>query len=242
MLADLEVPSAPPARLTALFARAKFSHHDVRPRMKDEAIDALEAVRDALRACRARHATARAGSPSRTGAGRDVSTVVRRSSRSRSLPTIGLAIVLVVAPGRASSPFHVWLLVVLAVALLARSRRCGAPCPVGRRRSRLGRGGREPPAERFASLEKLERAVSMASTSGYDVHHRLRPVVREIAAGQLLVRRGIDLDRHPEAAHAVLGDDVWELVRPERPRPQARAAPGLGLEELEQVVAGLERI
>ena len=41
-------------RLTALFTWARFSGHDVRPEMKDEAIDTLEAVRDELRAAAAR--------------------------------------------------------------------------------------------------------------------------------------------------------------------------------------------
>ena len=41
-------------RLTALFTRAKFSHHDVDAAMKDEAIDALEQVRDELRLARER--------------------------------------------------------------------------------------------------------------------------------------------------------------------------------------------
>jgi hypothetical protein len=36
--------------LTALFAWAKFSSHDVAPEMKQEAIMALEAVREELRA------------------------------------------------------------------------------------------------------------------------------------------------------------------------------------------------
>ncbi|HET8968791.1 MAG TPA: DUF4129 domain-containing protein, partial [Gaiellaceae bacterium] len=39
-------------RLTALFTRAKFSHHDVDAAMKEEAIDALEQVRDELRLAR----------------------------------------------------------------------------------------------------------------------------------------------------------------------------------------------
>ena len=41
-------------RLTALFTRAKFSHHDVDGAMKEEAIDALEQVRDELRLARER--------------------------------------------------------------------------------------------------------------------------------------------------------------------------------------------
>ena len=38
------------SRLTALFERAKFSHHEIDMTMKDEAIDALVSVRDELRA------------------------------------------------------------------------------------------------------------------------------------------------------------------------------------------------
>ena len=38
------------SRLTALFSWAKFSGHDVAPEMKQEAIEALEAVREELRA------------------------------------------------------------------------------------------------------------------------------------------------------------------------------------------------
>ena len=50
IFADLEVSRRAISRLTSLFARAKFSTHDVGPEMKQEAIEALEAVRDELRA------------------------------------------------------------------------------------------------------------------------------------------------------------------------------------------------
>jgi hypothetical protein len=53
MLADLAVSGAAAHRLTDLFERAKFSQHAVGPEMKDEAIGALEAVRDDLHAARA---------------------------------------------------------------------------------------------------------------------------------------------------------------------------------------------
>ncbi len=47
---DLEVSRLATSRLTALFSWAKFSGHDVAPEMKQEAIEALEAVREELRA------------------------------------------------------------------------------------------------------------------------------------------------------------------------------------------------
>lgn len=49
-LRSLDVSAPPVTRLTDLFERAKFSHHDPDETMRDEAIDALAAVRDELRA------------------------------------------------------------------------------------------------------------------------------------------------------------------------------------------------
>jgi heme/copper-type cytochrome/quinol oxidase subunit 2 len=54
ILGDLEVGSASVQRLTALFARAKFSQHEVDEGMKDDAIDTLEELRSELRAAEIR--------------------------------------------------------------------------------------------------------------------------------------------------------------------------------------------
>jgi Domain of unknown function (DUF4129) len=53
MLAELSVSDRAARALTDLFERAKFSQHAVGPEMKDEAIEALETVRDDLLAARA---------------------------------------------------------------------------------------------------------------------------------------------------------------------------------------------
>ena len=53
MLSDLSVSPDAARRLTDLFERAKFSQHAVRAEMKEEAITALETVRDDLLAARA---------------------------------------------------------------------------------------------------------------------------------------------------------------------------------------------
>jgi hypothetical protein len=60
ILTDLTLHSGAAERLTALFTQAKFSHHDVDVTMKEDAIDALEQVRDELRGSRGddRHPTA----------------------------------------------------------------------------------------------------------------------------------------------------------------------------------------
>jgi hypothetical protein len=54
MLAELSVSPAAARGLTELFERAKFSQHAVGQEMKEQAIRALETVRDDLRAARAR--------------------------------------------------------------------------------------------------------------------------------------------------------------------------------------------
>jgi Domain of unknown function (DUF4129) len=48
-LTSLDTSTAAVRRLTVLFEWAKFSQHEPEPEMRDEAIDALVAVRDELR-------------------------------------------------------------------------------------------------------------------------------------------------------------------------------------------------
>ena len=62
MLAEAEVGPVAVERLTLLFERARFSQHHVDPEMKEDAIDALETVREDLRLAdlRAREARAEA--------------------------------------------------------------------------------------------------------------------------------------------------------------------------------------
>jgi hypothetical protein len=50
VLAELRVTKPAVERLTELFSRAKFSQHDVDPRMKDDAIEALVTLREQIRA------------------------------------------------------------------------------------------------------------------------------------------------------------------------------------------------
>ena len=82
----------------------------------------------------------------------------------------------------------------------------------------------------------------MARSSAFDLHARLRPAVAELATELLSGRRGIDLERDPVRARAVLGDDAWELVRPDRPVPTDRHAPGISDDELVRIVTALEHV
>lgn len=61
ILSDLAVTGRSAARLTSLFAWARFSGHDVRPEMKDEAIETLEQVQHELAAADAARGAELAG-------------------------------------------------------------------------------------------------------------------------------------------------------------------------------------
>jgi hypothetical protein len=101
----------------------------------------------------------------------------------------------------------------------------------------------EPPKqEPLPELARVEREVTMGVGTAFDLHYRLRPRVREIAASRLADRRGIDLERRPEAAREALDEPVWELVRPDRVAPRNHHGPGLGLPGLRAVLEGLDRI
>ena len=83
--------------------------------------------------------------------------------------------------------------------------------------------------------------MALATGTAFDVHYRLRPSLRAVASG-LLLRRGVDLERSPERARELVGPDVWELIRPDRPAPDDRTAPGLPLAAVERAVGDLERM
>ena len=72
---------------------------------------------------------------------------------------------------------------------------------------------------------RLERLVSMAGSSALQVHAYLRPLLAEIASRRLAAR-GQSLERMPEPpAGTLLGERLWEIVRPDRPFPEDRHGP-----------------
>jgi hypothetical protein len=100
---------------------------------------------------------------------------------------------------------------------------------------------RRPGSDRVRPLEELEHAVDFSLGTAFDVHFRLRPHLRRVAAHRLAAR-GVSLDQQPERARALLGQEAWELVRSDRPEPEDRAARGLELARLRRVVEALGAI
>lgn len=99
-----------------------------------------------------------------------------------------------------------------------------------------------PPPERPPELARLEREVYLGMTGQFFLHRRLRPTLREIAGQRLRDRRGVELDSGNADVLAALGEDGWELLRPDRTEHWNPDAAGIRLDELERVVAALERI
>ncbi len=158
------------------------------------------------------------------------------------LGAAALAAALVVRPGDGSlaAEAYVLFLGALGTAVLARatSKAFAAPTEsqvaVALRRPR-------PKPRRVPELESLERELDMSIESAFDTHYRLRPILREIAAGRL-GRRGVELDRPGSSAAELLGPDAWALVRPDSQRPADHHAPGAGLAEIERAVDALEAL
>ncbi len=97
---------------------------------------------------------------------------------------------------------------------------------------------REPEErQRPAQLERLERELTMASSTAFDLHARLRPQLREIATMRL-ASRGVQLDE----AEGVLDEELWELVRPDRQPPADRHAEGIAPAALRRAVDALEAL
>lgn len=92
-------------------------------------------------------------------------------------------------------------------------------------------------------LETIRRTLSAAGWNQAELHYRLRPLVRGIVVARLSRRHGVDLDREPERARALVGEGrVWELVRPGREPPDDRYARGWSRRAQEELLDELERI
>ncbi|MEX2211106.1 MAG: hypothetical protein WD689_05015 [Gaiellaceae bacterium] len=139
--------------------------------------------------------------------------------------------------------FDVYLLFVGGLVLLVLVQATATALPRSGR-SRLERALRPQsrPAARPEDLASLERRLTFATETAFEVHYRLRPVLRQIAQYRLSSHRGIELDDDPEEAREVLGPSAWELVRPDREPPADRLGPGHPLPDLRAAVDALERI
>lgn len=155
--------------------------------------------------------------------------------------TLALGLVVAFVPGRLELAARIYALILSGTALLAALRALRRAYPPATPRGRKARGAarrRRAPS----SLARLEDETALGVAGAFDLHHRLRPRLRAIAAGVLEAQRHISLDGDPQRARELLGEETWSLLRANRPPPEDRLARGLPVDELRRVVESLERV
>ena len=165
-----------------------------------------------------------------------------RAGRTLVLPTLALVFVLAFVPGEGALTARIYALFVAVLAFLvalAALRRAQPQARSLRPRTATRKGRRRSVPD---TLERIEQETLLGVAGSFDLHHRLRPRLRDIASELLSSRRRVSLDEDPEAARTILGDTTWELVRPDRTPPEDRFARGIPPGELAAVVDSLERI
>jgi hypothetical protein len=163
----------------------------------------------------------------------------RRIATASGLATIAFLVVLAVRPAPADRIVAGYVLGLTAVALAALMRSLAAAAaeqPASRFERMLTRTPEQQ--VRPPELVRIEREITLGMSSAGHLHLRLLPLLREVATARL----GLDLDRRSEQARALLGDDAWELLRPDRPPPADRTAPGLPLRRIRELVDTLEAL
>lgn len=156
------------------------------------------------------------------------------------LATVVLVVLLSVSNLSTSRAIAIWVVTVTAltlIALIRQSRATRGPEPA----SGFEQAFRKPKPKVAApeELMRMDREIVLGIADADHAHRRLLPLLRSTAAARLAARHGVELDRRPESARALLGDEVWELLRPDRPAPADRHGPGV---PREQIAAAIERV
>jgi hypothetical protein len=162
-------------------------------------------------------------------------------------PAVAAAVVLVVLLSLPELPtsraLGIWVVFATAVVLLVLNHHAGDQpwaVPVPRFEQAVLR--RAPATPQPEELLHMDREIVLGGADADHAHRRLLPLLRSIAAARIAARHGFELERRPEAARALLGEDAWELLRPDRPEPEDRHAPGLPRKSIVALIERLEAL
>jgi hypothetical protein len=100
---------------------------------------------------------------------------------------------------------------------------------------------RAPGNEMPARLRHIAGVLRESEQSEMAVDRSLRPLLVPIVAARL-GRRGVDMALAPQRAQELLGDVLWEIVRPDRPSAAYRVGGGLADDELRTAIEHLEQL
>lgn len=155
------------------------------------------------------------------------------------LATVGLVIALGLHPVATSRILAAYVLALTALGVELMTRVLSSRSVTGQPSEFEQALRREPQARtRPTDLLRIERELSLGVASAGHLHTRLLPLLREAASTRL----GFDVHRHPARAHSALGDETWELLRPDRPVPEDRHGAGAPLRKVEHCIETLERL
>jgi hypothetical protein len=156
-----------------------------------------------------------------------------------------VALIVLVAIPKLSTPRALAIWVVLATALvlftLIQHRRGSSWSPAASRFEATLRSKKPRPPEPVELL-RMERELVLGSADADHAHRRLLPLLRATASARIAARHGFELERRPEAAEALLGEDAWELLRPDLPAPEDRHGPGVPRKRVAAVIERVESL
>lgn len=156
--------------------------------------------------------------------------------------SLGLLVVAVAWPDRATAALRWWLLAIGTAVLLAADRLAVTIHPVhGRTAFDAIQKRRAVTPQSPERLRQLERFVSSARLDRLELRGRLRPVLYEIAVQRFSAYRGVDIAVRPDVARATLGDRFWALLTTPATAPD-REGPGVELSELRALIDALEKL
>ena len=90
-------------------------------------------------------------------------------------------------------------------------------------------------------LRQIANDLRESEQSEVGVVRSLRPLLVPIVVTRL-GRRGVDMTRAPQRAQELLGDVLWEIVRPDRPSAAYRVGQGLASDDLRTAIERLEQL
>jgi hypothetical protein len=163
-----------------------------------------------------------------------------RLARSLIVATVVLVVLLSVPRVSTARALAISIVLVAALvlfSLIGHSREREGAEPASRFEQALRR--RKPKPAQPEELLRMERELVLGSADADHAHRRLLPLLRATAAARIAARHGFELERRPEAARALLGEDAWDLLRPDRPSPEDRHGPGVSPR---RVAALIERV
>jgi hypothetical protein len=130
------------------------------------------------------------------------------------------------------------LSVLAGAAVLALGLRLPAAPPLRRRRRPAPRVDNAA----YGSFRDVAEKLSWAAVSPRHYDVVTRPLLTRLAAARLADTRRVDLYADPDAARAVLGEDVWPWVDPAREPVRDSQPPGVPRETLTRIVERLEAL